>query len=1687
MKNLRKIMRKYYLRQVLACWLVFYMLIGIPASTVLANIGDGGYTVPVGTIGFSGGSGTDAYIDLLTSQTVINWQNFDTITGQLVEFGGVGSAVLNRIVAGGATQFYGNLQALGIDVFIINTRGFIQGPDSFMQARTLVLSGIDIRNSDFMSGHYQFEKFASTMENPFSNVIGKVETLGGSIIEAENIALIGKNVINRGILRTTAPGGCVVMAAGESVYLQNIGSNVVVEVDITTSPAAYRVDNGGSMGTGPGTIDAPDSRVVLAAGDIYSTAIEGVESLRAESYSNVTFTGAIQATGDVEIMAGVVDDPAPWPYGGSAYLEDVSAGEELSVVTNHGLTINGSADSGGDMTLKSDYDFWGGSDLAVTGTLTSGGDMEIEGLDITLGGDATAAGNMDIFAHGRYLDGELGDSDLTEGTDVWAKGDLIAGESINVTGNNLKFGHDVRANGGDLTLTARTAEDLVNGYGDDNGWGNIEVGSGGTLYARDNIEITNESGPDDMVLFGEDALTLIAETGTVKSASSNTSDADIYTSAYAASDADASVTIITGGDLEIDYDIEAEAFGDGVFDAIAAVTIDSGGSVTIESDSGSTTDITAKAQDGVNNYADVKIDAVGDVSVLAEDAGSRTAVEAVTMEGQTNTSNITINADGDLKVTATEGSRGDEEGAMISARASNEHYLGHEDVLEGLVNTATVDISARSVEVKGDNGTAFIEAVTKNEIWIIGGEADTSIITLMDIRNDSDIIITTTGDDDGDPETTDPAADNGDVLAIDIGGGGGIDTEAFNVIRYSGEYDVDLTVQGPVENTSNILINAGDDVAAMAFGSDDGDGDTEIDSEAWNDLDSKYYGYLTLIEEGPVTNSSGVDITAGDDVKVISENSSYAHIGGSAWNTSNVLPAEFPDTKENMASVVIDAGGDVKVIAIDGSEASIGAYTEFASNNTSSVAITTEDGDVLVHGINSDASIEASAMYASIDNTATIDIDAVGGDVKVIDVGEGGDNTSKIEAWTEIALNSNTSEITINATAVEVIEEVEPDVFETNIEGGNVLVKAVDGGNAEITAFAGTAGDEGDEGTSNTANVTIYTTAVEVIEELEPGVFESYMDGGDVDVIAKDGGAAKIQAVTLEGETNTSDVLICADGTVLVSDEGREADTATIKAVAHIGYINDASVRIGAREGVVVMASDYGSASIASKALFGDYSNTAETIICTTGGVYVIGEYDGEASIISEALYGDITDAYVGICAVDDVLVLAGINPDGLSGGDLPEGTGGTAMIRAEADAGLMMTAQQVVIPIPEPEPTTANARVTVVSHEGGVAVIDVTGDDMKRTAGIIAEAHNAYSNTASVGVAAYGNVMDMPAGVMVEGIGDDSDARILAYAHNGYENTADVVVCTPGEVWVTAEGDGSFAQIKSRAGAYWGGDDGATNTATTQVYASEVAVDVPTTMGGQGIWASAAGTGSLEDSPNVDTIFLMSEDGVLNWTEDNFDEPGDDSATLIIDTYDNVVDCPDCPPPPCPQCPEEEDEVIFAAVAPLPSEEFPVIEGCPALMQAAALELGIGSETIQVAIERGLAMNPNIQPCDTCANIVNYARVLQDVDGTRMAAMLQIFNEIAPVDAPFTPEMGTSIAMAFAGSINDDTMPQYATAMEYIDAFVGYVMALDEGLGSPVGDSVTFVMGKYGDAITSSDNPNIGTFISARLEQMGG
>ncbi|MHC4641111.1 MAG: two-partner secretion domain-containing protein, partial [Planctomycetota bacterium] len=354
MRNVRKISKKYYVRQIVACLMVYLMLLN--PAIVLANIGEGGWDVVEGDAKITGGGSADAFIQMLSDRAVINWDSFDTDAGQLVQFlKETGNfAVLNRIIGeGGPTSFNGKLEALMGDVFIINTRGIVFGPQSYIDARTFVASGIDILNEDFMDGDgvYQFQK---NDINPYGNEIGDVTNEGIGVdngIHAENVALIGKNVTNKGLI--SAPGGTVILAAGETVLLSESGSDVVVEVAMTdpTDPSLNVVDNGGSLGTGSGGIGWDTDHVILAAGDIWSTAIEGVETLRAEAKGSATFTGYIHvsanddsdAVADVTIITGddfTVDNEIT----AYAHADETDAGNKA--------TANITIDSGGNVNIN---------------------------------------------------------------------------------------------------------------------------------------------------------------------------------------------------------------------------------------------------------------------------------------------------------------------------------------------------------------------------------------------------------------------------------------------------------------------------------------------------------------------------------------------------------------------------------------------------------------------------------------------------------------------------------------------------------------------------------------------------------------------------------------------------------------------------------------------------------------------------------------------------------------------------------------------------------------------------------------------------------------------------------------------------------------------------------------------------------------------------------------------------------------------------------------------------------------------------------------------------------------------------------------------------------------------------------------------------------------------------------------
>ncbi|MHC4560414.1 MAG: Ig-like domain-containing protein, partial [Planctomycetota bacterium] len=237
----------------------------------------------------------------------------------------------------------------------------------------------------------------------------------------------------------------------------------------------------------------------------------------------------------------------------------------------------------------------------------------------------------------------------------------------------------------------------------------------------------------------------------------------------------------------------------------------------------------------------------------------------------------------------------------------------------------------------------------------------------------------------------------------------------------------------------------------------------------------------------------------------------------------------------------------------------------------------------------------------------------------------------------------------------------------------------------------------------------------------------------------------------------------------------------------------------------------------------------------------------------------------------------------------------------------------------------------------------------------------------------------------------------------------------------------------------------------------------------------------------------VLNEDGTFTYTpgedfsgEESFmysaSDPQIDAesteATVTI-TVDATVDVTgEEPPPPAPVLP------YFPAAPGLERIELEY-SGCPALTQWAAEELKVDQRIMQIWIVNALASNREIQPCDTCARLKQAATILQDADGTRIAALAQVINEFASGTAPPSEEQMALIANAISSNIV--AANHYTAAGEYLDALAEYVGILNNEMGFSAEESTAFAVDNHISRLAGSENSGIAAYIAARLAALGG
>ncbi len=313
-----------------------FVLKGLAVSLMLA-FGSNVHALPTGGAVSAGSasiaSGAGKTTISQSSQNVaINWQGFNIGQKEAVQFvqPNSSSVALNRVLGSDPSSILGSLSANG-KVFLVNPSGILFGKGAQVNVGALVASTLNITDSDFMAGRYNFAGAGN----------GTILNQGSINADGGYVALLGANVSNEGVI--SARLGTVALAAGNAVTLDVAGDGLL-NVTVNQGAVNALVQNGG-------LIQADGGQVLLtaqAAGNLLQSVVNNTGVIQAQTVEN--HNGTIKLLGDMQ--SGTVS------VGGTLDASGTGAGQtggSVTVTGQHvglfGGHINASGDAGGGTVL----------------------------------------------------------------------------------------------------------------------------------------------------------------------------------------------------------------------------------------------------------------------------------------------------------------------------------------------------------------------------------------------------------------------------------------------------------------------------------------------------------------------------------------------------------------------------------------------------------------------------------------------------------------------------------------------------------------------------------------------------------------------------------------------------------------------------------------------------------------------------------------------------------------------------------------------------------------------------------------------------------------------------------------------------------------------------------------------------------------------------------------------------------------------------------------------------------------------------------------------------------------------------------------------------------------------------------------------------------------------------------------
>lgn len=615
METTRKSLKGSFYRKLVIYFLMYSLILNTSLPAVLADAVPGmieGENVTSGSATFTTVDNTTT-IETVGMETIIEYTRFNVDGGKTVHFDqpDISAATLNRIIEANPSLINGNLTSNG-RVFIINPAGVIFGETASVSVAQLVASGLNMTDD-------AFEDVLDDVSNDmvFEGGDGEVQNFGD--ITADSVYLVGKKVLNGdGGSIVTPPGGLVVIAAGDNVYLAQDGSNVVVEILADPMETTPDVQN-------EGLVNAPEGQIVLAAGDMYSRAIANYSSLTASS-GTITAQAARIDCETRSIIDVSIDGPGS---GGSISLK---ASEEIVLAAGTLITANaGLSGIGGSIVIDGDNLLLAG-EVDASAINGEGGSISIGSVDNIANGPMPSEPALNTIYEEWIEEKSQADIDL----DMFSYRDITV-EHINDSENEITGGsgdialRTVYDNGGIEFLPATEGDPITTAIRSNGGSIYMLAGSGGIKTGDLSTEESDSINPGKIRLF-------------------TNNNGDIETGALAVDGGnEVEVSVIADGNLNINGDVitktnqvpnpEKE-----IWDARTCLVSVHGDIVVDTTDSG----IIVHAHGKFNSTADIHICAGKNVTVNLPTSGQIEAKANTSSEGPASAS-ILIHAGKDIE------------------------------------------------------------------------------------------------------------------------------------------------------------------------------------------------------------------------------------------------------------------------------------------------------------------------------------------------------------------------------------------------------------------------------------------------------------------------------------------------------------------------------------------------------------------------------------------------------------------------------------------------------------------------------------------------------------------------------------------------------------------------------------------------------------------------------------------------------------------------------------------------------------------------------------------------------------------------------------------------------------------------------------------------------------------------------